>query len=39
VLTGWRSRQVLRESQEVPRRVAEETYRAARKADGIWQLS
>ena len=32
-------RRVLRESQEVPRRVAEGTYRAARKADGAWQLS
>ena len=32
-------RRVLRESEEVPRRVAEGTYRAARKADGDWQLS
>ena len=32
-------RRVLRESREVPRRVAEGTYRAARKADGAWQLS
>jgi len=32
-------RRVLRESQEVPRRVVEGTYRAARKADGAWQLS
>jgi hypothetical protein len=32
-------RRVLRESQEIPRRVAEGTYRAARKADGGWQLS
>ena len=32
-------RRVLRESQEVPRRVAEGTYRAARKADGTWRLS
>ena len=32
-------RRVLRESQEVPRRVSEGTYRAARKADGAWQLS
>ena len=32
-------RRVLRESQEVPRRVAEGTYRAARKADGAWHLS
>ena len=32
-------RRVLRESQEVPCRVAEGTYRAARKADGAWQLS
>ena len=31
-------RRVVRESQEVPRRVAEGTYRAARKADGTWQL-
>ena len=31
-------RRVLRESQEVPRRVAEGTYRALRKADGTWQL-
>jgi uncharacterized SAM-binding protein YcdF (DUF218 family) len=31
-------RRVLRESREVPRRVAEGTYRAARKADGTWQL-
>jgi hypothetical protein len=32
-------RRVLRESQEVPRRVAEGTYRAALKAEGAWQLS
>ena len=32
-------RRVLRESQEVPRRVAEGTYRTARKADGAWHLS
>ena len=32
-------RRVLRESGEVPRRVADGTYRAARKADGSWQLS
>jgi len=32
-------RRVLRESQEVPRRVTEGTYRAARKADRAWQLS
>ena len=32
-------RRVLRESREVPRRVVEGTYRAARKADGAWQLS
>jgi hypothetical protein len=32
-------RRVLRESQEVPRRVTEGTYRAVRKADGAWQLS
>ena len=32
-------RRVLRESQEVPRRVAEGTYRALRKADGTWQLA
>ena len=32
-------RRVLRESQEVPRRIAEGTYRAARKAGGAWQLS
>ena len=32
-------RRVLRESQEVPRRVAEGSYRAACKADGAWQLS
>ena len=32
-------RRVLRESQEVPRRVAEGNYRAVRKADGAWQLS
>ena len=31
-------RRVLRESREVPRHVAEGTYRAARKADGTWQL-
>jgi hypothetical protein len=31
-------RRVLRESQEVPRRVADGTYRAARKTDGMWQL-
>jgi uncharacterized SAM-binding protein YcdF (DUF218 family) len=32
-------RRVLRESQEVPRRVTEGTFRAARKADGAWRLS
>ena len=32
-------RRVLRESGEVPRRVADGTYRAARKADGSWRLS
>ena len=32
-------RRVLRESQEVPRRVSEGTYRAVQKADGAWQLS
>jgi uncharacterized SAM-binding protein YcdF (DUF218 family) len=32
-------RRVLRESGEVPRRVADGTYRAVRKADGVWQLS
>jgi hypothetical protein len=32
-------RRVLRESQEVPRRVTEGTYRAAQKSDGAWQLS
>jgi len=32
-------RRVLRESQEVPRRVAEGTYRAARKVGGAWQLA
>lgn len=32
-------RRVLRESQEVPRRVAEGTYRAVQKADDAWQLS
>ena len=32
-------RRIIRESQEVPRRVAEGTYRAARKADGAWRLS
>jgi hypothetical protein len=32
-------RRVLRESQEVPRRISEGTYRAARKANGAWQLS
>ena len=32
-------RRVLRESQEVPRRVADGTYRAANKANGAWQLS
>ncbi len=31
-------RRVLRESQEVPRRVAEGTYHATKKADGTWQL-
>jgi DUF218 domain len=32
-------RRVLRESQEVPRRVSEGTYRAVQKTDGAWQLS
>ena len=32
-------RRVLRESGEVPRRVADGSYRAARKADGAWRLS
>lgn len=32
-------RRVIRESQEVPRRVSEGTYRAVQKADGAWQLS
>ena len=32
-------RRVLRESQEVPRRISEGTYRAARKVNGAWQLS
>ena len=32
-------RRVLRESPEVPRRVADGTYRAARKAAGAWRLS
>lgn len=32
-------RRVLRESQEVPRRVSEGTYRAIQKADGAWRLS
>jgi len=32
-------RRVLRESQEVPRRISEGTYRAAQKTDGAWQLS
>jgi hypothetical protein len=32
-------RRVLRESQEVPRRISERTCRAAQKADGAWQLS
>jgi uncharacterized SAM-binding protein YcdF (DUF218 family) len=31
-------RRVLRESQEVPRRVSEGTYLAATKADDVWQL-
>ena len=30
-------RRVIRESQEVPRRVAEGSYRAARKANGAWR--
>jgi uncharacterized SAM-binding protein YcdF (DUF218 family) len=32
-------RRVVRESQEVPRRVADGSYRAARKADNAWRLS
>lgn len=32
-------RRVLRESQEVPRRVSEGTYRAVQRVDGAWQLS
>jgi uncharacterized SAM-binding protein YcdF (DUF218 family) len=32
-------RRVLRESQEVPRRISEGTYLAAQKTDGAWQLS
>ena len=32
-------RRVLRESQEVPRRISEGTYRAVQKADGAWRLS
>ncbi|MFY9931102.1 MAG: YdcF family protein [Streptosporangiaceae bacterium] len=32
-------RRVLRESQEVPLRVTDGTYRATTKADGTWQLS
>jgi hypothetical protein len=32
-------RRVVRESEEVPRRVADGSYRAARKADGAWRLS
>ena len=32
-------RRVLRESQEVPRRISEGTYRAVHKADGAWRLS
>lgn len=31
-------RRVVRESQEIPRRVADGSYRAAEKADGAWQL-
>lgn len=31
-------RRVIRESSEVPRRVAEGSYRAARKAEGTWRL-
>jgi uncharacterized SAM-binding protein YcdF (DUF218 family) len=31
-------RRVLRESEEVPRRVADQTYRAATKANSMWQL-
>ncbi len=32
-------RRVVRESQEVPRRVADGSYRAATKANGAWRLS
>ena len=32
-------RRVVREFQEVPRRVADGSYRAARKADSAWRLS
>jgi DUF218 domain len=32
-------RRVIRESQEVPRRVTDGSYCAARKADGAWRLS
>jgi DUF218 domain-containing protein len=32
-------RRVVRESEEVPRRVADGSYRAARKADGAWRLA
>jgi DUF218 domain len=32
-------RRVVRESQEVPRRVADGSYRAARKTDSAWQLA
>lgn len=32
-------RRVVRESQEVPRRVADGSCRAARKAEGAWRLS
>jgi hypothetical protein len=32
-------RRVVRESQEVPRRVADGSYRAIRKADSAWRLS
>jgi len=31
-------RRVVRESQEIPRRVADGSYRAAEKADGAWRL-
>jgi uncharacterized SAM-binding protein YcdF (DUF218 family) len=32
-------RRVVRESEEVPRRVADSSYGAARKADGAWRLA